>query len=275
MIDFRNWWLKVQTGKDTEVDTDTKWKKAFVSSSRRVLVARSIESSTDSTLSLPYDDFAEEEEQGFDLPHQRVPQPSRRTFPSLSPRCDCPVRRLTSRLSSLFLPRSDKPTSIPKPTNPTSPSPGDSRTSTPSDPTSQRNWAGSNPKSPPNSIPSSNVRTVRTTRPKSDLGNTKELLMGSSTRPSVEEESSLERNEVEGTEERARGCRTSLRGSGWRIEERLGRRTTRRRRRARIVGWRRSWRCPFCVRRGMGKGRGSRRRLRIPNPRQRGRRRLR
>lgn len=31
MIDFRNWWLKVQTGKDTEADTDTKWKKSFVS----------------------------------------------------------------------------------------------------------------------------------------------------------------------------------------------------------------------------------------------------
>jgi len=31
LIDFRNWWLKVQTGKDTEEDTDTKWKKAFVS----------------------------------------------------------------------------------------------------------------------------------------------------------------------------------------------------------------------------------------------------
>lgn len=31
LIDFRNWWLKVQTGQDTEEDTDTKWKKAFVS----------------------------------------------------------------------------------------------------------------------------------------------------------------------------------------------------------------------------------------------------
>lgn len=31
LIEFRNWWLKVQAGKDTDVDTDSKWKKSFVS----------------------------------------------------------------------------------------------------------------------------------------------------------------------------------------------------------------------------------------------------
>lgn len=30
LVDFRQWWVKVQSGKDTEADTDTKWKKAFV-----------------------------------------------------------------------------------------------------------------------------------------------------------------------------------------------------------------------------------------------------
>jgi DNA excision repair protein ERCC-5 len=30
LIDFRTWWLKVQSGRDTEADTDTRWKKAFV-----------------------------------------------------------------------------------------------------------------------------------------------------------------------------------------------------------------------------------------------------
>lgn len=31
LVRFRNWWIKVQTGKDTEEDTCTKWRQSFVS----------------------------------------------------------------------------------------------------------------------------------------------------------------------------------------------------------------------------------------------------
>jgi DNA excision repair protein ERCC-5 len=31
LLKFREWWMKVQTGKDTEEETDSKWKKSFVS----------------------------------------------------------------------------------------------------------------------------------------------------------------------------------------------------------------------------------------------------
>lgn len=59
LVDFRTWWLKVQSGRDTEADTDTRWKKAFV----RV----SCSSCCCSPLTLPTfarAPSAEEEEQG-------------------------------------------------------------------------------------------------------------------------------------------------------------------------------------------------------------------
>lgn len=86
LIAFRTWWLKVQSGKDTAEDTDTKWKRAFVRPLSPLLPPSQL-TSVQARFGLLQ---IEKEEQQESSSRRWLPKPSSGPFP-----VSCPLDILT------------------------------------------------------------------------------------------------------------------------------------------------------------------------------------